>query len=79
MDPSRRLLFWLRVPFLADAALAVIGVLFLVSGRGMAGWGVLIFAAVRAIVGVIALFVLAPRLLRGRATDERPSKKERPR
>ena len=77
MDPSRRLLFWLRVPFLADAVLAVIGVLFLVSGRDMAGWGVLIFAAVRAIVGVIALFVLTPRLLRGRGSNEWPSTKER--
>ena len=62
MDPSRRLLFWLRVPYAADAALALIGGGFLLAGNGV-GWWVLLFAAVRAIIGTIALVIIAPRVL----------------
>ncbi len=65
MDPTRRLLFWLKVPFAADAVLGVIGVLLLLGHNG-AGWWVLLFAAVRAVVGAIALWIIAPRVLRRR-------------
>jgi hypothetical protein len=62
MDPERRLLFWLKVPFVADAALVVIGVL-LVFGSNVMGWWVLVFAAVRFIVGALSVWVIAPRVL----------------
>lgn len=69
MDPTRRLLFWLRIPYAADAALGIIGVLFLLGGRDV-GWWLLLFAAVRAVIGTIALFWLAPKLI-GRRRDRR--------
>lgn len=62
MDPVRRLLFWLRVPFVADAALVVIGIALLVGGDGV-GWWVLVFAGLRAVVGVVALVWIAPRMI----------------
>jgi membrane protein YdbS with pleckstrin-like domain len=62
MDPTKRLLFWLRIPYVADAALVLIGVWLLLSGRSV-GWWVLVFAAVRAVIGTIALFWLAPKLI----------------
>lgn len=62
MDPTKRLLFWLRIPYAADAALVLIGVGLLLTGRCV-GWWVLLFAAVRAIIGTIALFWLAPKLI----------------
>jgi hypothetical protein len=62
MRANRRLLFWLRIPYAADGALVVIGILLLLSGRG-AGWSVLIFAGVRAAIGTVALLVLAPRIM----------------
>lgn len=61
-EASRRLLFWFRIPYLADALLVVVGVWLLLAGRA-SGWWVLAFAAVRAIIGTAALFWLAPRLL----------------
>lgn len=67
MDPTKRLLFWLKAPFAADAVLVLIGVGFLLGGRGV-GWWVLLFAAVRAIVGTIALVVIAPQAI-ARARD----------
>ncbi len=60
MDPTKRLLFWLRIPYVADAALLLIGVGYLVSGDGV-GWWVLLFAAVRALIGTIALVLIAPK------------------
>ncbi len=63
VDPTRRLLFWLKAPFAADAVLAVIGVLLLI-GNNAAGWWVLLFAAVRAVIGVVALWIIAPRVRR---------------
>jgi hypothetical protein len=72
MDPVRRLMFWLRVPFVADAALVVIGVALLVGGDGV-GWWVLVFAGLRAVVGVVAIVWIAPRMIArlapGDATD----------
>ena len=62
MDPVRRLLFWLRVPFVADAALVVIGMALLVGGDGV-GWWVLVFAGLRAVVGVVAIAWIAPRMI----------------
>lgn len=62
MDPKRRLLFWLKVPFVADAALAAIGTV-LVLGANTMGWWVLVFAVVRFIVGAISVWVIAPRVL----------------
>jgi hypothetical protein len=62
MDPVRRLMFWLRVPFVADAALVVIGIALLVTGDGV-GWWVLVFAGLRAVVGVVAIVWIAPRMI----------------
>lgn len=61
---NARLLFWLRVPYVADVVLAGIAVALLAAGRDI-GWWVLVFAAVRAVVGTIALFWLYPRLRPG--------------
>ncbi|HEY8912700.1 hypothetical protein [Lacisediminihabitans sp.] len=62
MDPTKRLLFWLRVPYAADAALVLVGVGLLLSGMPV-GWWVLVFAVVRAVIGTIALFWIAPRVI----------------
>jgi membrane protein YdbS with pleckstrin-like domain len=67
MDPTKRLMFWLKVPYAADVALALIGVALLASGRGV-GWWVLVFAAVRAVIGTIALVWVAPRMLARRSS-----------
>jgi membrane protein YdbS with pleckstrin-like domain len=69
MDPTKRLLFWLRIPYAADAALVLIGVGLLLAGRSV-GWWVLLFAAVRALIGTIALFWLAPKLIARRKPRE---------
>jgi hypothetical protein len=55
-------MFWLRVPFVADAALVVIGIVLLVGGDGV-GWWVLVFAGLRAVVGVVAIVWIAPRMI----------------
>ena len=70
MQANRRLLFWLRVPYAADVALVVIGVVLLLTGRDV-GWSVLIFAGVRAIIGTFALLVLAPRIIAQRSGTPR--------
>jgi hypothetical protein len=62
MDPTRRLLFWLRVPYAADAALTLFGAGLLLAGRSVGLW-VLLFAFVRAVIGTVALFWLAPKLI----------------
>ena len=67
MDPVRRLMFWLRVPFVADAALVVIGIALLIGGDGV-GWWVLVFAGLRAVVGVVAIVWIAPRMIARLAT-----------
>lgn len=66
MDPKRRLLFWLKVPFIADAALGIIGALLLL-GANPAGWWVLLFAGVRFVVGAISVWVIAPRVLKSQS------------
>ena len=70
MQANRRLLFWLRVPYAADIALVVIGVVLLLTGRDV-GWSVLIFAGVRAVIGTFALLVLAPRIIAQRSATPR--------
>jgi len=69
-------MFWLRVPFVADAALVVIGIALLVGGDGV-GWWVLVFAGLRAVVGVVAIVWIAPRMIArlgpGGATGTAPS------
>ncbi|OUE24637.1 hypothetical protein BFL36_06080 [Clavibacter michiganensis] len=69
MDPVRRLMFWLRVPFVADAALVVIGIALLVGGDGV-GWWVLVFAGLRAVVGVVAIVWIAPRMIARLGSDD---------
>lgn len=69
VDPTRRLLFWLRIPYAADVALVLIGAGLLVSGRSVGVW-VLVFAGVRAIIGTVALVWIAPRVIRRRSTDQ---------
>ena len=61
---------WLRVPCAADTALVVIGVFLLLTGREV-GWWVLIFAGVRAVIGTVALVVLAPRIIARRSGETR--------
>jgi hypothetical protein len=69
VDPTRRLLFWLRIPYAADAVLLLIGVGYLISGDGV-GWWVLVFAAVRALIGTIALVLIAPKAIAERRKPE---------
>ncbi len=70
MEANRRLLFWLRVPYVADIALLVIGVILLLTARDV-GWWVILFAGVRAVIGTFALLVLAPRIIARGAGSER--------
>ena len=60
---ARRLLFWLWTPYLSDAALIGIGWWLLATGDS-GGWWAIVFAAVRAVLGTVAL-ILARRRLRG--------------
>lgn len=69
MDPTKRLLFWLKVPYAADAALVLFGLGLLLSGMPV-GWWVLVFAAVRAVIGTIALFWIAPRVIARRQVQK---------
>lgn len=71
MDPVRRLMFWLRVPFVVDAALVVIGIALLVAGDGV-GWWVIVFAGLRAAVGVVAIVWIAPRMIERLSPDAEP-------
>jgi hypothetical protein len=72
VTPSRRLLFWLRASFGADAVLGVVAGL-LVAQEEPAGWYLLGFVVLRAAIGVVAL-VLASRMLEERRPgDDRPS------
>ncbi len=72
VTPSRRLLFWLRISFVADAVLGVIAGL-LIAEEEPAGWVLLAFVVIRAALGVVGL-VLASRMLEERRPgDDRPS------
>ncbi|HEY0374481.1 MAG TPA: hypothetical protein VGC94_06780 [Amnibacterium sp.] len=72
MTPARRLLFWLRISFVGDAALAAIGGLLVAEGQGV-GVALLIFTALRAAIGVVALVLAARALERHDPHDDRPS------
>jgi hypothetical protein len=71
-EATQRLLFWLKVPYAADVGLALLAIGLLFSGRTV-GWWVLLFAVVRAVIGTIALFWIAPKMIAGRAAkDSKP-------
>ncbi|HEU0256444.1 MAG TPA: hypothetical protein VFQ96_01240 [Microbacteriaceae bacterium] len=64
MDPAtRRLMFWLKAPYLVDVALGLVGAALLAAGRA-AGWWVILFGAGRAALATAALIWLTPRLRR---------------
>lgn len=56
VTPSGRLLFWLRISFLGDVALAAIGGVLIAQGDPV-GDAVLVFVALRAALGVAALLI----------------------
>jgi hypothetical protein len=72
ITPSRRLLFWLRISFVADAALGAIAGL-LIAEDEPAGWYLLAFVVLRAVLGVVALVLAARMLEERRPGDDRPS------
>lgn len=72
IDPAQRLLFWLRVPYVLDAVLVAVGIGYLIAGDGV-GWWVLVFAFLRAVIGTVSLFWIAPRVIARRAADSGPT------
>jgi LPXTG-motif cell wall-anchored protein len=54
--PARRLMFWLWTPYLSDAALIGIG-WWLVATGDAGGWWAIVFAAVRAVLGTVAILL----------------------
>ena len=77
MDPAaRRLLFWLRAPFVADVFLVLIAVVLFARGTPTAAWIVLAFTAVRFAANAIALWVLTPRLLNKTATPTQDARED---
>jgi len=72
VTPARRLLFWLRISFVGDAALAAIGGLLLAEGEDV-GLALLVFTALRAGIGVVALVLAARALERHDPHDDEPS------
>jgi hypothetical protein len=66
VDPGARLLFWLRISFVADAVFILISVALIASGES-SGWYLIVFTGLRAILGAVALFWIAPRVLEKRA------------
>jgi len=63
MAGERRLVFWLQLSFVGDFALAAVAIALLWSDE-TAGWWLLLFVFLRAVIGVIALFWIAPRAAR---------------
>ena len=63
MAGERRLVFWLQLSFAGDFLLAAIAVALLWSDE-TAGWYLLVFVFLRAVIGAIALFWIAPRAAR---------------
>ena len=72
MTPARRLLFWLRISFVGDAVLAAIGGLLVAEGEDV-GLALLVFTALRAGIGVVALVLAARALERHDPHDDEPS------
>jgi hypothetical protein len=72
VDPGARLLFWLRISFVADGVFILISIALIASGEP-SGWYLLAFTALRAILGAIGLFWVAPKVLERRsAATEQP-------
>jgi hypothetical protein len=71
MAGERRLVFWLQLSFVGDFALAAIAIVLLWSDE-TAGWWLLLFVFLRAVIGVIALFWIAPRAARDLGHGPRP-------
>ena len=63
MAGERRLVFWLQLSFVGDFLLAALAIALLWSDE-VAGWYLLLFVALRAVIGVIALFWIAPKAAR---------------
>ncbi|WP_375399605.1 hypothetical protein [uncultured Amnibacterium sp.] len=72
VTPSSRLLFWLRISFVGDAALAAIGGVLIAQGERV-GYAVLVFVALRAALGVVALLIAARAIADTGPHDDRPS------
>ena len=72
VTPAGRLLFWLRISFLGDAALAAIGGVLIAQDEGV-GYAVLIFVALRAALGVVALLIASRAIADAGPHDDRPS------
>jgi hypothetical protein len=60
---ERRLVFWLQLSFVGDFLLAAAAIALLWSDE-TAGWYLLLFVALRAVIGAIALFWMAPKAAR---------------
>jgi membrane protein implicated in regulation of membrane protease activity len=73
ITPASRLLFWIKAAFVGDAALAAFGGILLAIGDEAAAFPVFAFAAVRALLGVIALLLAARALERRHPNDDAPS------
>jgi hypothetical protein len=72
ITPSRRLLFWLRASFAADAVLGIVAGL-LIAEDEPAGWFLLGFVVLRAALGIVSLVLAARMLEEHRPGDDRPS------
>lgn len=72
MTPSSRLLFWLRISFVGDAALAAVGGVLIAEDEHV-GYAVLVFVALRAALGVVALLIAARAIADAAPRDDRPS------
>ncbi len=72
MAGERRLVFWLQLSFVADFVLAAFGIALLWSDEA-AGWYLLLFVALRALIGIVALFWIAPRAARELGQGDRPA------
>ncbi len=73
MTPASRLLFWIRAAFLGDLVIAILGAYLLATGDEGAGIGCLVFALVRAVIGVAALLIASAALSDRHPNDDRPS------
>ncbi|WP_210480847.1 hypothetical protein [Naasia sp. SYSU D00948] len=70
MAGERRLVFWLQLSFAGDFVLAALAIALLWSDE-IAGSYLLLFVALRAVIGAIALFWLAPRAAREVGSGDR--------
>jgi hypothetical protein len=73
MAGERRLVFWLQLSFVGDFLLAAVAIALLWSDE-TAGWWLLLFVFLRAVIGAFALFWIAPRAARdlGRGATHPP-------